>query len=29
MKVRRSEVEKRYSALIEKETKIRNTISWE
>ena len=29
MKVRRSEVEKRYSALIEKEMKTRNTISWE
>lgn len=29
MKVRRSEVEKRYSALIEREMKTRNTISWE
>ncbi len=29
MKVRRSEVERRYSALIEKEMKTRNVISWE
>ncbi|HEX2531844.1 MAG TPA: AMP-binding protein [Burkholderiaceae bacterium] len=29
MKVRRSEVEKRYGALIERETETRNAISWE
>ncbi|HJV76276.1 MAG TPA: AMP-binding protein [Noviherbaspirillum sp.] len=29
MKVRRSEVEKRYGALIDREMKTRNTVSWE